>query len=276
MSALCSRMIPAIVVERIEASHPAHAHFLMTELEGWPEEALSELTRCGFFHISDHAEAIVCPGCDWQCHKRIATRKTAAEKVRAYIVCDEKPAHGVIFVSDQERERYHASLSGLARLIADLLGQRTPKASASGASFLLGTFNGRHGTREVCLALDGGRLRLRVGQHSLPLVDVFRCESGGFTIDKKRVRQLANRKISERQSARSDRTRQQQRSRAMVSRNRAIFREAKRRRSSNDESWSRVSEAIARMDLAKSSSGRRLSAASVRRIISRQLRVERE
>ena len=36
MSALCSK-IPAIVVERIEASHPARAHFLMTELEDWPE-----------------------------------------------------------------------------------------------------------------------------------------------------------------------------------------------------------------------------------------------
>ena len=75
MSALCSK-IPAIVVERIEASHPARAHFLMTELEGWPEGALSKLARCGLLQVSDHAEAIVCPGCDWQCHKRISARKT--------------------------------------------------------------------------------------------------------------------------------------------------------------------------------------------------------
>ena len=275
MSALCSK-IPAIVVERIEASHPARAHFLMTELEGWPEGALSKLARCGLFQVSDHAEAIVCPGCDWQCHKRISARKTAAEQARAYIVCDEEPAHGVIFVSDHERARYHTSLSGLARLIADLLGKEAPKASASGAAFLLGTFNGRHGAREVCLALDGGRLRLRVGQHSLPLVEVLSWDSDGFAIDKKRVRQLAGRKISERGSARSDRTRQQQRSRATASRDRAIFREAKRRRASNGESWSNVSAAIARMELAKSSSGRRLSAASVRRIISHQLRAERK
>jgi hypothetical protein len=275
MSALCSK-IPAIVVERIEASHPARAHFLMTELEGWPEGAVSELARCGFFQVSDPAEAIVCPGCDWQCHKRVSTRTTAAGRPRAYIVCDEEPTHGVIFVTDHERARCHTSLSGLAMLIADLLGKEAPKALASGAAFLLGTFNGRHGVREVCLALDGGRLMLRVGQHSLPLVDVLSWGRNGFTIDKKRVRQLAGRKISERRSARSDRTRQQQRSRATASRNRAIILEAKRRRASSGGSWPSVSAAIARMELAKSSSGRRLSAASVRRIIYHQLRAERK
>jgi len=248
----------------------------MTELEGWPEGALSKLARCGLFQVSDHAEAVVCPGCDWQCHKRVSTRKTAAGLLRAYIVCDEEPAHGLISVTNHERARYHTSLLGLARLIADLLGQETPKASASGAVFLLGIVNGRHGTREVYLALDGGRIRLRVGQHSLSLVDILSWDRRGFTVDTKRVRQLAGRKFSEGASARSDRTRQRQRSRAMVARDRAIFLEAKRQRAPNGESWSKVSEAIARMELAKSSSGRRLSAASVRRIISRQLRAERE
>jgi hypothetical protein len=275
MSALCSK-IPAILVERIEASHPARAHFLMTELEDWPEGTLTKLERCGLFQVSDHAEAIVCPGCDWRCHKRISARKTAAGQLLAYIVCDEEPAHGQILVTDHERARYHASLSGLARLIADLLGQETPKASASGSIFLLGTINGRHGAREVCIALDDGRLRLRVGQRSLPLVDVLSWNSEGFAIDKKRVRQFAGRKLSGRGSAKSDRTRQQQRSRATAARNRAIFLEAKRRRASSGENWSNVSEAIARMQLAKSSSGRRLSGASVRRIIYRQLRVERK
>ena len=275
MSTLSSK-IPAIMVERIEASHPARAHFLMTELEGWPEEDLFKLARCGLLQVSDHAEAIVCPGCDWQCHKRISARKTGAGEARAYIVCDEEPAHGVIFVSDHERARYHTSLSGLAKCIADLLGKEAPKALTSGAAFALGTFNGRHGAREVCLALDGGRLRLRVGRHSIPLVEVLSWDSNGIAIDKNRLRQIASRKFSERGSARSDRTRQQQRSRAMASRDRDIFREAKRRQASNGETWSNVSAAIARMELAKSSSGRRLSAASVRRIISHQLRAERE
>jgi hypothetical protein len=147
---------------------------------------------------------------------------------------------------------------------------------ASGAAFLLGTFNGRHGVREVCLALDGGRLMLRVGQHIIPLIEALSWENGCFAIDKKRMRQLAGRKISERGSARSDRTRQQTRSRATASRNHAIFLEAKKRRGSNGESWSDVSKLIARMELTKSSSGRRLSAASVRRIISHQLRAEQE
>jgi hypothetical protein len=110
----------------------------------------------------------------------------------------------------------------------------------------------------------------------LPLVDVLSWDHNGFAIDKKRVRQLAGRKISERGSARSDRTQQQQRSRATAVRNRAIFLEAKRRRAPNGESWSDVSKLIARMEFAKSSSGRRLSAASVRRIITHRLRAERE
>jgi hypothetical protein len=264
--------IPEIVVERIEASHPARAHFLMTELECWPEEALSKLARCGLLQVSDHAKAVVCPGCDWQCHKRISTRKTGTGQARPYIVCDEEPAHGVIFVGDHERARYHTSLLGLAKLIAALLGQEALTASASGAAFRLGTINGRHGAREVCLALVEGRLRLRVGQLSLPLVGFLSWDGDGFALDKKRLRQLAARK----RPVGAVRNQQQQRTRATASRNRTILREAARLRALNGESWSNVSAAIARMDVAKSSSGRRLSPASVRRIITHLHRVERD
>jgi hypothetical protein len=268
--------IPAIVLERIETSHPARAHFLMTEAEDWPDGSLDALERCGLFQVSDFAEAIVCPGCDWQCHKAISVRKTTEGQVRAYIVCDEEPDLGLTFISDDERCRYHTSLSRLANLIADQLGKESPEAFATGTEFLLGIINGRHGARKVCLTLEDGRLRLRVGRQAVLLVDVLSWDGEDLAIDKTRLRQLAGRKIATPRSTKSDRSRQQQRTRTTALRNRAILREANRLRTSNGESWPTIATAIARTNLAKASSGRPLSPDTVRRIVAELQKNERK
>src|SRR6476646_5699394 len=98
------------VLERIEVSHPASANFLMTDIDHWPEGTLEKLAKSGLFQLSEHAAAIVCPGCERQCHKKVSSRKTVSGEVSACIICDEAPAHGIIFVSDQERTQFRTSL----------------------------------------------------------------------------------------------------------------------------------------------------------------------
>ena len=203
-------------------------------------------------------------------------RMAAAPAPIAYINCDEGPDHGQIFIDVRDRVQYRTALSDLASFIAKLLKVGPPHASASGATFFLGSIRGRHGTREVSIALDAGRLHVRIGTQSLPLVEVLSCDGDTFAIDTKRIHQLAHRKLASGVSARSDRNRQRKRSREITARNRAIFHEAKRQRAASGESWSRISALLSATSLAITSTGRRPSAARVRRIISDLLRTERE
>jgi len=269
--------IAQVLVERIEAYYPAGAHFLLSELRGWRAGVVATLTGSGVLQPAAHAEAVVCPGCDWQCHKRVSVRKMAAAPVPvAYISCDEEPDHGAIFIDVRDRVQYRATLSDLSGFIAKLLKLGPPRASASGATLFLGSMGGRHGVREVSIALDAGRVHIRIGRQSLPLVEVLSCDRETFAIDKKRIYQLAHRKLASETSSRSDRSRQQRRSREIIARNRAIFHEAKRQREATGESWSRIAATLAIWPLALTNTGRKLSAARVRRIISDLLRLERE
>ena len=138
-----------------------------------------------------------------------AYRRARAARI---LLCDEAPAHGVIFISDNRNGcATTQSLSAASEVDRRLLGKGPPKMLDSGAGFLLGTINGRYGAHEMCLAWEAGRVRLHVGGHSLLLMELLSWDGGGLGIDQKRLRQLASRKIRNRRSARSDRTRQQQR-----------------------------------------------------------------
>ena len=63
--------IPAIILERIEVAHPAPALFSAAEIDDWPDGSLDHLRECGILQTAQRAEAIVCPGCSWQCHKPV-------------------------------------------------------------------------------------------------------------------------------------------------------------------------------------------------------------
>jgi hypothetical protein len=97
--AVRSSDIPALLVERIEAAHPEPALFSRTETDGWPQGALDHLVDRGFLRLAHRAESVVCPGCEWQCHKAVVVRKAkGSPEPLALIDCDEAPDHGHVFI----------------------------------------------------------------------------------------------------------------------------------------------------------------------------------
>jgi hypothetical protein len=154
-----------------------------------------------------------------------------------------------------------------------------PAPSAAGASFLLGKIKGRHGPCSITVGLDGGRLMLRVGRQQEPLANALLWDRSGLSIDRALFRRLAHRKGAappSRVSRPPDRTTQQEGVRNTRARHKAIYEEANRRRAAREGSWTAIAAAVAETDLALTPSGRRLSAASLRRIIADMRKRERE
>jgi hypothetical protein len=267
--AIAAAHIPAILGERIESYHPSPALFGGDEVDRWPPGVLPHLLEAGLLIVAGtRIEAVVCPGCEWSCQKALVVRSHDTHS-KAYVVCDEQPDLGRIAV-----ER------AVVMFVGAYLTASTPRPSRTGSSFYLGTLKGRHGPRELALLLQDGRLTLRVGDHEAALVELLRWEGEALAIDKGHVRRLAARKgyRADRSSARAyrpDRSRQQERSRRTEKRNRRILQEAKRLRKAG-ETWTAISTRIASSSLAQDDQGKRISGATVRRIISGLHTAERE
>ncbi len=271
--------IQSILVERIESARPAPGYFSAGETDDWPTGVLDHLLNIGILRIADRAGVVVCPGCEWQCHKAVVVRSSARRERRAFINCDEEPAHGRVPINLQSLERYSTSVGFMASVLSGLLGLGSPRASRTGAEYRLGELMGRNGLRTVSIGFIDGQLHLSIGDHQLPLGRVLRSDATALSIDKAQIQRLADRKNSQpstRASYQRDRSRQQERSRQTLKRNRAILREAKRLRGASTGNWTAISQIISETKLAEGEHGPRISAGTVRRIITKFLSDERK
>lgn len=271
--AVRARDLPAILFGRIAQSHPAPAQFARGETDEWPDGTLAALLEAGIVYHANRADVVICPGCEWQCHKAVSVRTSAAHGVRATIMCDEEPRHGRIPVALSLLDRVATSLRTLAELIARELELDTPSPSASGSFYSLGEIKGRLGRRPVRLGIEEGEVQLIVGSQRVPLTRAIVWSGKTIEIDRRLVTRLADRKgkLGSRSSGyQPDRSRQRQRTRARQARDRAIYREARRLRE-DESSWTAVSKLIAASPLAAG-----LSWSRVRRIISAEQKRERE
>jgi hypothetical protein len=265
--------IPNILIERMESAHPAPTLFSAQETSEWPAEVVDVLLFFGVIRPAVRVDSLWCPGCEWQCHKPVVSR------TRAFIICDEEPGLGRIAIPAPSLVQYGATLSGVCGSIAGRMALGAPTPSAAGVSFLLGTIKGRHGLCSITVGLDDGRLMLRVGRQQEPLANALLWDRSGLSIDIPLVRRLANRKGAtppSRVSRPPDRTIQQEGVRNTRARHRAIYVEASRRRAAREGNWTAIAAAVAETNLALTPTGRRLSEASIRRIIADMRKRERE
>ena len=263
--AIKARDVPTILVERIEAAHPAAALFGADEIDDWPGEVLSALLRQGIVLETDRAEVATCPGCEWQCHKRVIVRK-AGDTSRAFIMCDEEPDNGRVSVSLSSLASFASDLRALGRFAASALGIGPPKVSRNLAAFALGAVRGRHGVRTVIIAIEDGRAVLSVGEQQESLARALVWGDSGLVLDAKLVHRLAARKggtTTEQRQHAPNRSRQAARKSDTSKRDLAIFREAMKRHIRGGVTWSHVAAEIAKIELAGG-----LSPERVRRIIS--------
>ena len=271
--------IPNILVERIEAAHPAPGYFSAGEADDWPNGVLESLLNVGVLQVTNRAEVVVCPGCEYQCQKAVVVRISARQERRAFINCDEEPAHGRVPINLRSLEQYRITLGLMASMLSGLLGFGTPRASKTGVQYTLGELKGRKGLRTVSIGFIDSQLLLLVGDQKQPLGSVLRPDATALSIDRVQIQRLADRKNSQpntRGPYQRDRSHQKERSRRILKRDRAIFLEAKRLRSAGTGNWSAISQIISKTKLAENEKGRRISADTVRRIISTMTSVERK
>lgn len=263
--------IPQIVIERIASAHPQPAHFGYFEICDWPDGVLNELIRAGLLIAADQAQSIVCPGCEWQCHKIPTVRLDAGGRRRAYITCDEEPKNGRIRVHVRSLDQYQSNARRLSECLAGLMGFESARPLASGNCYALGRVNGRHGNRTIGLVIVDAQIDITVGDHREPLLNVLSLSNSGLITDRGVVNRLANRKAKIGRGERvSDRSRQRARKRKTLARNAAIYREAtKLKRPAN--SWSDVARLIEGTNLAPG-----LSFERIRKIISKKRTAERK
>lgn len=273
--------IPSIVLERIESTHPSPALFAADETDEWPPGVLLSLVERSLLRETARSKAITCPGCEWQCHKNVVVRKPSERAQKwAFITCNEEPDLGRISVLPESLTQYAATLPSIAAFIAGALQLGSPRPSSSGSSYLLGQVKGRRGPRPVSVTVFDSRLFLVVGQQQELLIRVLRWSASGLSINLEHVQRLANRKehahAVTNTSYQPDRTRQKARSRQKRKRDAEIFREAKRLRAASGGSWTLIASEIAATALAGSGQEKRLTAGTVRRIITDMHKLERE
>jgi len=265
--AIATSEIPKILIDRIAYCHPAPALFASAEFQEWPEGAITSLIEADVLRLAGRAETVVCPGCEWQCHKPVVVRTPVGQHTpRAFIMCDEEPGHGRVPLPLSMLDQYATGLLALGSLVASALQLQAPRSSTSGNSCPLGQIKGRRELRSVALSLEADDLFLVVGSHREPMSRLLRWSAAGLIVDTEHVKRLANRKErlrSSKHSYQSDRSRQRARSRKMVRRDKKIFEEAKKRHEASGETWTAIAKAIAGAKLAGG-----ITPSRVRRIIS--------
>jgi len=274
--AIKPRDFPRILVERLEASHPAPAIFDADETSEWPDGIVHALLRSGLLQEARRPTTLVCDGCNWSCDKPVIVRKLVASgRTRAFIQCDEEPDLGRIQVPMERLRGYRLVLRMLDRFIQNAVAALGGPAPGRSASSHLGLIKGRYGVRPIAIFIKDGRLTLAVGQQGKPLAELLLWSDGKVELDLAALRRLANRKETTAKSAdrySSNRKKQRARARHKASRDRRIFREASRLHALG-HSWSAAAQEIAKMEFVAKENGQRkpISASRVRRVISEML-----
>ncbi len=218
--------IAALVVERIESCYPRLAVFSYSEISEWPAGALEYLLNVGILSKADRATEIVCPGCEWQCHKPVIVRQDVLKRSKAFINCDEEPMHGRVNVRMALLAQYATDLNRLCIAMGRMLDLGLPRTLVGANGWVLGQVKGRNGTRVISVETDGGAIQLMVGEESVPLSQTLKWSRSLLNVDRQLVQRLANRKgIVDRRSRAPDRSRQQARKQETRSRDVKIRRE---------------------------------------------------
>ena len=272
--AIKARDIPRILIERLEATHPAPAFFDADDTDHWPPGVLQQLLDSKIIQPAPRAVSTTCGGCDWNCNKRVVFRqKPAKGGPHAFVQCNEAPDLGRIHVSIDRLETYRLLAGSLDAAVKAALATKS-NALQLVAAPKIRMVKGRFGHRQISIQLIGGKLIAVVGRQRDPLVNIMGWESG-LNIDRARLIRMANRKefaMKSRQSYQPDRSKQRAGSRRTSVRDQRIQREAKELMTVGKNQTEAAIE-IAQMDFIKKPAGqtKAITAARVRRILSEKI-----
>lgn len=267
--------IPRLIFERVATAHPAPAVFEADEVTGWPVGALDGLKESALLQETSRTTTLYCDGCEWGCEKQVVVRTPPkGGTIRAFINCNEEPDLGRIPIGLERLVRYRSTATMLVEFVARAAGTKASRVPKKVSVVSITIIKGRFGPQKLSIGISPGQLKLKVGTHEVPLADFVKWSEGAVAIDWPLARRLADRKDKVGRAGgryQPNKSAQQSRTRNTAQRDREILREARRRHHETGANWTSISEQIAKMPLAKSQAGGRLTASRVRRIISREL-----
>jgi hypothetical protein len=179
------------LLERVEASQGA-ALVSEEELRGWPVEAVRALKTDNLLVKASPATTGVCPGCEQECTMPVHTVSAGTGKTASFIVCDKRDDINRVPVSAERLRQWRCSAEAVGAFIARSLGLRPESQRKAGDRLWeLGLVKGRKRSQMVCLRANGV-LELVAGSNAVPLAEVVRDGTAGYSIDGEAIRQLAD------------------------------------------------------------------------------------
>lgn len=164
------------------AAADGQLHIGFDEVEQWPAELLTLLTKAGLLAKGVQASSLVCNGCEHNCFEPVAF---TPDRQRAFIICshpDQQEYMGRIAVGLNRLKQWSISGEHIACVTATLLGLTDkPIYSAAHANYTLGMLKSPKGRRAITLNISP--LALVVNQHSLKLDGLLYIENQALHID---------------------------------------------------------------------------------------------
>lgn len=184
----------AELLGRIGASKGAAVLVSEEELAEWPEAAVLSMKSAGVLTPASPASSVVCPGCEQECSMPVNSRAMGAGASSFFVVCDKRDDISMVPISVVKLRQWGASLSGLAEVIARLLGL-TSAVSVNGPRCEVGILRGRKHSSHVTLIADG-TLSLRVAGYVVDLGSVLAILNGAISIDRQALAQCADKPVA--------------------------------------------------------------------------------
>lgn len=180
------------LLERVGACRDAAALVSEEELSQWPAEAVRSLKAQKLLAKASPATTVVCPGCEQECTMPVETPLAEAGAAASFVVCDKRDDTSRVAVPAGRLRQWRCGVEAVAAFVAQSLGLRAGYRRITDAGLLeLGLVTGKLRNQMVCLRADG-QLNLVAGQNAVPLAELVRFGTKGYSVGSEAIRQLVD------------------------------------------------------------------------------------
>lgn len=179
-------------LKRLGANSGVPISLSAAQLQAWPQAFVETLKQERLLNAAAAFLTVVCPGCEERCAMEVQVRTTQRGEVEPFVICDKRNDIGRVPVDARELEAWQASGYALAQWLAQRLDLHPSFGSTdSGGRWELGLFRGRRNGRHLRLEGKEG-LRVVLGGHNVPLVELLQIGPNGLELDRARLMQCAD------------------------------------------------------------------------------------
>ena len=239
------------LLERLGANQGAAVLVNDDELRQWPSAAVKAMKLQKLIAKARPASSAVCPGCEIECVMPVQTQPTAsAGDPVSFIVCDKRSDTNRVPVPAGRLPQWQCSVDAVGGFVAASLGLRRSDRQTADDLWEIGIATGDKRSQMLCLQ-GNGVLVLVADTNKIPLAEFIEYHDGVYSLDGAMIRQMvdaattADNRYTPSEAKREARKLDTQ---AMYASWQKKYRELKRSKSGNTDSW--YAKQIAKLDIA--------------------------